>query len=265
MKICFVIPFSKYLIKNKVLGLTIPQLILNLELSPEDFCIYDQNFINITFEEFLSTVFGITHVFITSITSTFPDAINLAKIAQKNELLTVLGGIFSTMNSKKIRKNFRCFDYIVSGDPDKSLIQKIAKKPEYPVIIFFENKYNMNYSLSKILLSDTLYSIYGSETVSYEITRGCKYNCSFCSMRVLTTDRKIKMRPINIVQTDLEQLSTKWKNLKIIDDDFLQQYSLLKKLAGASLFEKIIVETRVERISKPSIKFLKKLVVSHNG
>ena len=99
MKICFVQPDTDYQIKQNrhALALTFPQLISDLEIEQTDYCVYVAGKSTCSFDIFLVSQ-GVTHVFITAITSTFPYAIEFARIAQEKKCITVLGGLFASIN-----------------------------------------------------------------------------------------------------------------------------------------------------------------------
>lgn len=194
MRICFVQPDTDYQIeKNRhALALTFPQLISDLEIEKSNYCVFVAGKSQLPFAEFIS-INKITHVFITSITSTFPYAVEFAKTAKSLNCVTVLGGLFPSINYQSIVKNFSCFDYVISGKPDASVLSKLQKRPSKSTYICVNTYSNYNKPLGEIIIDKRFREIYSEhDTVCYELTNGCTYNCSFCTMRKAFPDHKIQ-------------------------------------------------------------------------
>lgn len=264
VNICFVRPLSRYKVKqtSSVLSLTFPQLVRDLGLKIGQFTIYDRNLSSESFSDYLKHT-NTTHVFITSITSTFPDALHCARVAKEFGCITIIGGIFASMNATIIQEFFTEFDYCVSGKPNSDLLSMIQNRENKPAKLLFPNIYDMEMEIGHVICNPAFTDIDQYETVSYEITTGCKYSCSFCSMRSAWKDSPVFIRPVDVASSDIALLSSKWRKLKIIDDDFLQSYDMIRELEFGDLFDQIIVETRVNRINQKAVRFMKRFGVTH--
>ena len=119
LKACFVQPNTGYQVAKHRYGvaLTFPKLIQDLKLIEEEYVVFWDGLETTGFRDFLGSN-EVTHVLLTSITSTFPRAVDLAAQAKNCGCVTVLGGLFATLNPHTIANNFSVFDYIVSGRPD---------------------------------------------------------------------------------------------------------------------------------------------------
>lgn len=180
MRICFVQPDTDYQIeKNRhALALTFPQLISDLEIAETNFCVFVAGKNKLPFTEFI-LINKIAHVFITSITSTFPYAVEFAKMAKSLNCVTVLGGLFPSINYQTIINNFSCFDCVIAGKPNSSVLSKLQSMPlTNPIICDTYSNYKK--SLGEIIIDKRFREIYSEhDTVCYELANGCTYNCSF--------------------------------------------------------------------------------------
>lgn len=264
MRICFVQPDTDYQIeKNRhALALTFPQLISDLELNETNFCVFVAGKSKLSFTEFI-LLNQITHVFITSISSTFPCAVEFAKTAKSLSCVTVLGGLFPSINYQTIVNNFNCFDYVIAGKPDSSIIPKVLGRPSKSQYICVNTYSNYKKPLGKIIIDKRFREIYSEhDTVCYELANGCAYNCSFCTMRKAFPNHIIQRRELSIVQDDLTKLSQYWKKLKLIDDDVGLSLDCLKHL-NLKNFSEVIAETRLDRISEESMSTFSNAGITH--
>lgn len=264
MKICFAQPQTAYKVHANLnaLALTFPHLISDLELALDEYVVYIGNLDHRDFSLFLDQ-YRPTHVFMTTITCTFPEAARLARIARSKGIVTVLGGIFTSMNADIIHKNFDAFDYIVKGNPTRDLLVRIDHHSPSQRILEYPARYQSNKPLAGIITDPQFQAYYGDHQVCYELTNGCVYSCSFCSMRTAWGQGRLVHRSFDQILSDLTQLSRHWTKLKIIDDDFLQAYRPLQGLSIKGLFKQVIIETRVDRITEASAKFLRDFGATH--
>lgn len=260
MKICLVQPSNDFQVSvhRYALPLTFPYLIKELALEEEhSLCIYIENKTTEPFIEYLNNEIP-DLLFITSSTSTFPNSVRFAKIAKKYNYITVLGGLFPTMNAQIISKYYACFDYIVTGNPPSNLLKNSLPDRR---IIHGSKSIDIDFELAPIL-NLPLFSLYRDDPVCYEITCGCQHNCNFCSLRSLWGKGVRSIRSAKKVSKDFKQLSS-WKSLKIIDDDILQSPSVIENIEDGHRFSKIVAETRVDRITKQTINLLKNFGITH--
>lgn len=264
MKLCFAQPQTAYKVHVNLnaLALSFPQLIADLNLEPHQYIIYIGNLERQDFLSFLEQ-HQPTHLFLTSITCNFPEAVRLARIAKSMSIITVLGGIFPSMNSEVILRQYTCFNYVVKGNPSRDLLAQVSYPPRSPRLLLHSPRYQFKKCLSEIIIGRQFQAYYGDCQVCYEITNGCVYACSFCSMRTAWGNGKLSQRNISEIQYDLQKLSHSWTKLKIIDDDFLQTYHSLQGLSIKGLFKQVIIETRIDRINPDTAKFLKQFGVTH--
>ena len=264
MKICFVQPNTDYQIKKNrfALALTFPQLISDLNIEETNYVVYIFGKTKKSFESFILEE-SPTHVFITTITSTFPYAEKIAKVAKKSKCIVVVGGLFASINYKTISKNFTCFDYIVSGHPDNTLLSHINTVSSCPQYIVYKTSSNYQKELGNIIVDQRFSKYYTrDDVVCYELTNGCDYNCTYCTMRHAFPNQKSRKRPLHIVQKDIFHLALKWKKLKLIDDDISMSLELLKEL-NLNVFDEVIAETRVDGISEYSMQIFKTVGITH--
>ena len=264
MRICFVQPDTDYQIeKNRhALALTFPQLISDLEIKESNYCLFVAGKSKLPFEEFILKN-KISHVFITSITSTFPYAVEFAKTAKSLNCVTVLGGLFASINYKSIVNHFSCFDYVISGKPDASVLSKLQKRPLKSTYISVDTYSNYSKPLGEIIIDKRFREIYSEQdTVCYELANGCTYNCSFCTMRKAFPSHKIQKRELSIIQTDLSKLSQYWKKIKLIDDDISLSLECLQYLNFKN-FSEVIAETRIDHITEKSMSIFNNAGITH--
>lgn len=264
MKICFVQPDTDYQIeKNRhALALTFPQLISDLCIEKSNYCIYIAGKSKLSFSVFLEKLQP-THVFITAITSTFPYAVEFAKEAKKFNSITVLGGLFASINYTTITNNYSCFDYVVAGHPNPSLLLQIQALPSKPKFIVFDCVSNYKKPLGNIITDERFREIYSAnDTVCYELANGCNYNCSFCTMRKAFPNHIIQKRDIDIIRQDIATLSLYWEKIKLIDDDISISLHNLCEL-DLTRFKEVIAETRLDNITEKNMKIFRKVGVTH--
>ncbi|MGX8698538.1 MAG: hypothetical protein ACSW8F_01235, partial [bacterium] len=204
----------------------------------------------------------ITHIFISCITSTFPRSVVLANEAQSVNCKTVLGGIFPSIVGDIIIRNYSCFNYVVVGGMDKTFLSVLANNSNKTQLIRIPRRDELKMPLSPIMLRDEFTTIFDdSFFVCYELGTGCRFNCSFCTMRKAFGSSYCS-RDDGIILTDIANLSRKWKKLKLIDDDIYQakeKFSFLDFHA----FDQVIAETRVEYLSEEFIKRCSSVGITH--
>lgn len=266
MKICLVQPNTSYQVKKHrhALALTFPQMICNMDLKYDEYEIFVGGKTQECLKEFIEK-YNITHVMITTISSTFPQAINYAKEAKECGCITVVGGIFASSVAEVIANNFNCFDYIHVGRASKNFIDILKthskRSLETPIIYRSLCNDNMGKSLANIMTNDKFTQIYNkNEMVCYELTQGCFYDCSFCTLRKAFGKGTTK-RSIDVAKMDLDILQY-WNKLKLIDDDIYESKNFLELLSCKS-FEEVIAETRVDHINKEFMNVAQEFGITH--
>jgi anaerobic magnesium-protoporphyrin IX monomethyl ester cyclase len=170
---------------------------------------------------------------ITSTTPTYPNAIRIAKLlkAYDENIVIVVGGIHVTCLPEDAMK-LNCFDYIVIGEGEYSMldivnyhlkgkgeIKKISGlvyKDEFGKYIY-NKKNKVDKNLDKLpfparqLLELDLYYQKGSIISS----RGCVYNCTYCSCPSIT-EKIYRMHSVDYVLNEIQYMQ-KIYNIKYFD------------------------------------------------
>ena len=264
MKLCLFQPQSFYPVQPhfKALAKTFPQLVADLDLDESNYCVYVRGISQEILSEYISRE-KVTHFLISSITATFPDAINAAEEAKAAGCITVVGGIFPSTNAETIQRHFSCFDFIVVGMPTRSLLSNILSAQQFPSILYYPRHYNINAIFLKHAHSRHFKNVFKDDPLCYEITNGCVHDCSFCTLRAAWGTGVLHTRNMSLVKQELNEISKTWRKLKIIDDDILQRRKFLSELSLYGQFDQVIVETRVDRLTKKSVAQLKSFGVTH--
>lgn len=257
--LCLVQPSSEYQVFSHkyALALTFPYLIKILKLDEKfRLSLYVEGRSKKAFADYLQEERP-CFIFVTANTATFPNAVKLAEVAKAQGCCVILGGLFATMNAEVISTHYACFDRIIKGVPWGDFFDNFPSEK----IVEGRRQYDINFEISNILNSP-LFDCYRNDPICYEITFGCVYNCSFCSLRHIWGTGICSRRSAEVVCSDINRLSGR-HTLKIIDDDILQSPHILEKCDFRSSFKKVIAETRIDRINKQSISALKTLGVTH--
>ncbi|WP_455669390.1 B12-binding domain-containing radical SAM protein, partial [Phocaeicola sp.] len=258
-RLCLVQPSSGYQIASHqyAQALTFPYLIKLLELDRKfRLSLYVEGRTKKSFYEHLQDEQP-RWVLITSNTATFSHAVSLARTAKGEGCKVILGGIFASMNADTIAAHYDCFDKIIKGAPPVGMFDSLLSDR----IVEGRRMYDIDFEVADILNSP-LFDCYQNDPVCYEITFGCTYNCSFCSLRHIWGTGVCSHRSAGVVCSDLRRLAGR-HTLKIIDDDILQSPHILTECDFRSSFKKVIAETRIDRINKQSMSILKEFGVTH--
>jgi len=179
---------------------------------------------------------------ITVMTSTAPRAYEIAAKFRKRKIPVILGGPhISFMREEAIQHA----DSVVIGETEgawEKLIEDFKRGGRKALKKFYENKEKPD--LSKIpfprwnLLKKDSYIV----TKVLHLTRGCPYNCSFCSVSQLF-GRKIRYRPVEKVVDYIERNigeSLASRFFAFLDDNITANRDYAKKLFRALIPYKII-------------------------
>ncbi|MBI2061765.1 MAG: B12-binding domain-containing radical SAM protein, partial [Nitrospirae bacterium] len=102
-------------------------------------------------------------------------------------------------------------------------MKDLSAEPPFPYHLFTNKRYDLGFIMS---------------------SRGCPYDCIFCSNRI-TTGKKYRYRPADILVQELEELYTKYgkRSVTFLDDNFLVSkpriYRLINEIRAKGLHEKM--------------------------
>ena len=261
MKICFVQPETDYqiMVNRYALSLTFPQIIHSFELRTEEYCIYIYGKNKTPFEQYLLDN-CVSHVLITAITSTFPKAVEIASKAKSLGIKTAIGGIFATMNALKIYEHYKIFDYILVGHSNKEMFQQIIN--EHYGIVYGQEKIAPLSSIAEIVTSEKFSMYSQNDTICYEITNGCPFSCTYCTIKSAFNTPCLVTRNEDIIKKDLCIMAQKWNKLKLIDDDISLAFNSHPKLS-LNEFDQVIAEIRVDNINEQIMVKMKEAGITH--
>ena len=118
--------------------------------------------------------------------------------------------------------SYRKNSAIIHNERGKRL-DDLSSDPPFPYHLFTNKKYDLGFILS---------------------SRGCPYDCIFCSNRI-TTGKRYRYRPAEVLVEELEMLYSKYgkKSIDFLDDNFLvsksRTYKLIEEIRKKGLHEKM--------------------------
>jgi radical SAM superfamily enzyme YgiQ (UPF0313 family) len=210
----------------------------------------------------------------------------------KPEIKVIVGGPHCTLFPKKVLNETKA-DICIQGDGEfvisdvKKAILGMISFCEISGIYYFEN--NEIKKGAPLKLIDDLDSIpfpsrnlirkynYGSqfnphikkgEFTSIITSRGCPYNCKFCSRNSVSM-KKYRFRSVRNILDELIEISDEgYKYVAFVDDSFLSNKELSGELFDAIIKEKlklnfIITAARVDSAEEELFKKMKKAGVTH--
>lgn len=259
MKIGLVTPRSPYPVqfKHNTVSQTFPELVVLLGMKQSDFSLYDENVDEREFDRFITDE-KIDVVFLTSITSTYPRAVKLSRIARRAGVVSVLGGVFPTLVGETMKHATSDFDTVVVGRPSRQIFERLFGGEK----TMFRDDAPKPSPIQTIQIANHLFSdYYRGSTMSVSITDGCPHDCDFCTLR-RAWGRGIRL---SLSERDifsmLEAARTCWPRIKIIDEDVLLAKSALQAVGTFPAFESITAETRVDRLTDENIDILDQMGV----
>ncbi len=248
MKILFVSPPTDSAIKS-VIGTTGPPLGLAYLASVarskgHDAKIVDSLVENLTFEEVRKIMeqYSPDMVAITSTTSMIPDAYEVAKIAKNisQDTATIIGGPHVTFVPEQTLQESQNIDYVVKGEgenPFSGILDIIEKKKDPKEIrgIAYRNGNRILNNPPEVLISDVdsipepswdllpmdKYEIDNTQFGTIMTSRGCPYNCIFCSSS-LQFGKQWRGHSVERVIDELKTLRYKYnkRDIEFLDDTF---------------------------------------------
>ena len=186
--------------------------------------IFDENFE--TFEKIIEADL----VGLTSFTSSAYRAYQIAAVYKEHNIPVVMGGIHASMVPKE---TIEYVDAVGIGEAESYWSNLISDFETGELKKFY---YGEQLPMDKIPLArhDLFHEKYGIDSI--QTTRGCPFNCSFCSVTAFN-GAKYRMRPVEEVLKEVEMVKT--KNMFFIDDNLLG-YSKKSKEHAVAIFKGMI-------------------------
>ncbi len=240
--------------------------------------IYDAMTKKVGFEEVARKIEEIkpAYVCVSTITCTFPDALELARITKETDpaIKVIFGGVHSSFMYEEVFQKSANVDFVVRGEGEVSLVElltcltedgdlskvqgiaytvdgHVVKTEPRPLIKDLDN-----YGYAWDLLDWTDYTYYilpGSRLGAIDTSRGCEQKCTFCSQQKYWQQHWRARSPESLVK-ELELLRTKYDvDVVLLTDDYptpdRQRWErFLDLIIERDLDMKILMETRASDI-----------------
>lgn len=218
-------------------------------------------------------------VCISSITSQFPRAVKIADLSKKNGAFVILGNIFPSLNAVTILNEYEVFDLIVIGDGEETIAEiLIHLEDDYSwkningIAFRFEDKVKVNDLRQPLhfsslpapafdIIPKKLFSSL-SLPATIETSRGCPFNCNFCSLHEFTLG-KYRVKSTHQVVRELFVLNELGiKKIIVTDDTFTADRKRVVELCNEIERNKFdfhfIVLTRIDLLDAEMVKYLSK-------
>lgn len=180
-------------------------------------------------------------------------AVVLSELLRRNGVKTIYGGANATVNFNNYLNDF---DYIVTGEADRFDFNLKSKLTHLPRITDLDN---LNYpARHKVNLNDYNRSekwlTFPTDTVVS--SRGCPYDCSFCSSRIIW-NRRYTMRSADNVISEIKHLQKEYgtKSIYFREDNFTVNKRRLYELCVKMPVE-WKCESRVDAIDQETAKLM---------
>lgn len=154
-------------------------------------------------------------------------------------------------------------DYVYEGKKDVKNIKGLCYRQDGKNI---SNPVDMPLNLDGLLFPD--YSVFdtfnNSKVYPLVTSRGCPYDCSYCSVKIISGKRFRAHSPENVVEELKQAKKRYWVNrFEILDDTFTQDIKRAKKICELIISENINMSwvcqngIRADRIDKELLKLMK--------
>ena len=193
------------------------------------------------------------------LTAAFKNAVMVSKELKRlyPDSIILFGGIHPTALPDEVL-SFEHVDFVLRGEGEKSLIELYRRVKEGKDFTHMNNlSYRRNGRIIHNKMSPILEDLDSYPSFPYHLftsnaydtgfiisSRGCPYQCIFCSNRV-TTGRKYRFRSAEAIVAELDMLYHKFNKRYILflDDNLLvskkRVYSLLEQIKGKGLDKKM--------------------------
>lgn len=289
------IPILKGSTPNPPLGLA--YLASSLEQAGHKVKIIDSPHMHYNYKEIFREIkkFEPNVVGISSLTFSFYDSIKILKIVKKNlpNCITVLGGVHPTALAKEILTEYSFVDVIIKGEGELTFVELLEKKKnkqysDVKGIVYRDEKRIIENKPRKRIenLDDLPFPAYhllpmekytgrynwfnierkrDIKPIGRIITsRGCPYNCAFCSSKLMWGKQVFLRNPEKIVE-EIKFLKEKYKMnfIEFSDETFTIDQKRTEKIRLLLKKEKIDVSflcnTRTNLFNKEIANSLKKM------
>jgi radical SAM superfamily enzyme YgiQ (UPF0313 family) len=215
-----------------------------LEKNNYEVALFDHYVNNIPIKKFVDWIIksGFDVIGFSVVSHSFKTAIKIAEEIKKRnaQIKIIFGGVHPTFCADKTMKKYSCVDYCVRGEGEYTLLNLIKSIEsnrdlnEVPNLTYRENglvKFTVDAPPiqdidelpipdRKMLFKYHKYQL-GGKTTPLITSRGCPFNCTFCSCGALY-NRTIRYRSVNNVMEELLSLQNQgFKDIEIVDDCFL--------------------------------------------
>lgn len=216
----------------------------------------------------------------TATTSAFPKAVKCAnRIKELGDIKTIVGGSHVTFRPKKSLKNSPSLDVVVRGEGEITLKKLLdgfensdisnVKGITYRINNSLVNNVDREYikNLDELPFPDfeklPIKKYVDIESLGTMTSRGCPYNCTFCSSAKMWGP-KARMRSVNNVMKEVEQIIGKYnysgKEFWFYDDAFTLNKNRVRKICNEFKTRNINLRWKcLGRVNSVNKKLLKKM------
>ena len=172
---------------------------------------------------------------LSTISSTAPRAYVIADNARRKKIPVIMGGPHVTFQTEEALEHS---DFVIRGEGERALMQFIdvwESRGDYRTVpnLSFKHQSQIIHNPLSPLEPDldtypvpdfSLYSgkadiINKNKTIPIQISRGCPFNCSFCSVTPIF-GKKYRCRSVENILSELRQYQHKSHNIFFYDDNF---------------------------------------------
>ena len=191
-----------------------------------------------------------------------PNAKEIVSFCKKNNIKTVVGGPYATINPDDVKKTINP-DYLVVGDAEEIIADVLEKKPGVYKSNSFSDINLLPFPDYSLLPTRNKYFQFGTATTIG--TLGCPFNCSFCQPVLKKMfGSKVRFRSPQNIYEEIKYLKTNYgiRDIYFVDDTFGLNRKNLREFVELVSKEKnirFIVNTRADILDDEMGRLLKKM------
>lgn len=208
---------------------------------------------------------------ITGTTPQIKGIVQLGKAIKKRfgkKIILGLGGPEAS-NDPLFLNSFPFFDFIFIGEGEITfleLVKKVLKGENIKKTIYGETPKNLDklpYPKRELLNSLFYAGPYGENFVNMHTSRGCPFDCIYCS-KIIKGDRTVRFRSPQNVLSEIEECIKKYKTYFVIftDDTFTLNKERVKEICKGIIKRKFNIkwscETRAGLVDEKLLSLMKK-------